>query len=68
MELRTACVEIAEKIEKAKNMARIYLADNYEYQEVAEPLGDVLELLSNLLGRNNEDSCAVIVVYSALSV
>ena len=51
MELLIACVEIAEKVEKAKTMARIYLADNYEYQEVAEPLSDVLELLSNLLGK-----------------
>ena len=51
MELLAACVEIAEKVKKAKAMARIYLDDNYEYQEVAEPLGDVLELLSNLLGK-----------------
>ena len=51
MELLIACVEIAEKVEKAKVMARIYLADNYEYQEVAGPLGDALELLSNLLGK-----------------
>jgi len=50
MELLAACVEIAKKVEKAKAMARIYLADNYEYQEVAGPLGDILELLSNLLG------------------
>jgi hypothetical protein len=50
MELLAACVEIAEKVKKAKAMARIYLAENYEYQEVAEPLDDVLELLSNLLG------------------
>lgn len=51
MELHIACVEIAEKVEKAKTMARIYLSDNYEYQEVAGPLGDALELLSNLLGK-----------------
>ena len=51
MELLAACVEIAEKVKKAKAMAKIYLADNYEYQEVAEPLDDVLELLSNLLGK-----------------
>ena len=50
MELLAACVEIAKKVEIAKGMARLYLADNYEYQEVAGPLGDVLELLSNLLG------------------
>ena len=50
MELLAACVEIAKKVEKAKAMARIYLADNYEYQEVAGPLDDVHELLSNLLG------------------
>ena len=51
MGLLIACVEIAEKVEKAKAMARIYLDDDYEYQEVAGPLGDVLELLSNLLGK-----------------
>lgn len=51
MELLIACAEIAEKVEKAKAMARLYLVDNYEYQDVAEPLDDVLELLSNLLGK-----------------
>ena len=49
MELLIACVEIAEKVEKAKVMARIYLADNYEYQEVAGPLDDALELLWDFL-------------------
>jgi hypothetical protein len=50
MELLAACVEIAKKVEKAKAMARIYLADNYEYQEVAEPLDDIHKLLWSLLG------------------
>ena len=49
MELLLRMLEITEKLEKAKTMARIYLSDNYEFQEVAGPLGDALELLSNLL-------------------
>ena len=49
MELLLRMLEIAERLEKAKAVARIYLSDNYEYQEVAGPLDDALELLSNLL-------------------
>jgi hypothetical protein len=49
MELLLRMLEIAAKLEKAKAVARIYLSDNYEYQEVAGPLDDALELLSNLL-------------------
>jgi hypothetical protein len=37
--------DILEKIEKAMSMARIYLHDEYEFLEVAEPLRDAVKLL-----------------------
>ena len=51
MEVLLRMLEISEKVKKAKTMARIYLHDEYEFQEVAGPLHDALELLSNLLGK-----------------
>jgi hypothetical protein len=51
MELLLRMLEISEKVKKAKNMSRIYLSDNYEYQEVAGPLDEALELLWDFLGK-----------------
>lgn len=55
MELLLRMLEISEKIKKAKTMARSYLSDNSEYQEVAGPLDGAFELLWNFL-----DDCEVI--------
>ena len=49
MEVLLRMLEISEKVKKAKTMSRIYLSDNYEYQEVAGPLDDALELLWDFL-------------------
>ena len=49
MEVLLRMLEISEKVKKAKTMSRIYLSDNYEYQEVAGPLDEALELLWNFL-------------------
>lgn len=49
MELLLRMLEISEKVKKAKTMARSYLSDNSEYQEVAGPLDGALELLWNFL-------------------
>ena len=49
MEVLLRMLEISEKVKKAKTMARIYLHDEYEFQEVAGPLDDALEALWNFL-------------------
>jgi hypothetical protein len=51
MEVLLRMLEISEKLKKAKTMSRIYLSDNYEYQEVAGPLDEALELLWDFLGK-----------------
>lgn len=55
METLLRMLEISENVKKAKAMARIYLSDNSEYQEVAGPLDGALELLWSFL-----DDCEVI--------
>ena len=50
MEALLRMLEISEKVKKAKTMARIYLHDEYEFQEVAGPLDGALELLWDFLG------------------